>query len=76
MNTARKHQMFRVSWLIIVAMILPFTLTGNSMAQTPQGATYVRQVRTMEQERTGLHKPAGLAFSPHARTDHQQVEGS
>ena len=57
--------LFRLSVLsVVLALILPFLWVPAGSAQG--NAAFIRQVRTLESDKTGLLNPAGLAFSSRA----------
>src|SRR3990172_1411691 len=57
--------LFRLSVLsVVLALILPFLWVPAGKAQG--NAAFIRQVRTLESDKTGLLNPAGLAFSSRA----------
>src|SRR5687767_6740251 len=56
---------FRLAILsLMLALILPFAWVPASSAQSK--AAFIRQVRVLESDQTGLLSPAGLAFSSRA----------
>ena len=57
---------------MILALIFPFLWVQASSAQSNAG--FIRLVRTMESDQTGLLRPAGLAFSSKANA-FQVIEG-
>ena len=60
-----KTFLFRLSILsLVLALILPFLWIPASSAQS--NAAFIRQVRSLESDKTGLLNPAGLAFSSRA----------
>jgi len=60
-----RNFLFRLSTLsLVLALILPFIWIPASSAQS--NAAYIRQVRALESDMTGLLSPAGLAFSSRA----------
>ena len=57
--------LFKLSILsLVLALSLPFLHVPGSAAQA--NAAFIRQIRTLESDQTGLLHPAGLAFSPRA----------
>src|SRR5688500_4236590 len=60
-----RNFLFKFSILsLILALSLPFLLVPMSSAQG--NATFIRQVRALESDQTGVLHPAGLAFSSRA----------
>ena len=60
-----RNFLFRLAILsLILALILPFAWVPASSAQSK--AAFIRQVRVLESDKTGLLSPAGLAFSSRA----------
>ena len=60
-----RNFLFRLSILsLVLALILPFLWIPASSAQS--NAAFIRQVRALESDETGLLNPAGLAFSSRA----------
>ena len=55
---------------ILMGLIVIVALAGGSVTSAQNGAAFVRQVRAMESDDTGLANPAGLAFSPGANAFH------
>src|SRR3989304_3486381 len=65
--------LFRLSVLsVLFALILPLTWVPTGSAQG--NAAFIRQVRALESDKTGLLNPAGLAFSSRANA-FQVIEG-
>src|SRR5688572_11813542 len=63
------HFLFRLSILsLILALILPFLWIPVLSAQSNTG--FIRQIRALEGDQTGLLNPAGLAFSSRANAFH------
>jgi uncharacterized protein YjiK len=57
--------LFRLSILsLVLALIFPFAWVPASSAQS--NAAFIRQIRALESDKTGLFNPAGLAFSSRA----------
>jgi uncharacterized protein YjiK len=62
-----KTFLFRLSILsLVLALILPFLWIPASSAQS--NAAFIRQVRALESDKTGMLNPAGLAFSSRANS--------
>ena len=60
-----KNFLFRLSILsLVLALILPFLWIPASSAQS--NAAFIRKIRSLEGDKTGLLSPAGLAFSSRA----------
>jgi len=60
-----RNFVFRLSILsLILALILPFVWIPVLSAQS--NAAFIRQIRALEGDKTGLINPAGLAFSSRA----------
>jgi uncharacterized protein YjiK len=60
-----RNFLFRLSILsLVLALILPFLWIPASSAQS--NAAFIRQVRALEGDKTGLLSPVGLAFSSRA----------
>lgn len=68
-----RNFLFRLSILLVVlALAFPFLRVPASLAQSEPA--FIRQVRVMESDQTGLFTPAGLAFSARANA-FQVIEG-
>ena len=60
--------------MVMIGLILLFSSGESSATYAQNGPAFIRKVRAMRADETGLANPAGLAFSPGARAFHV-VEG-
>jgi uncharacterized protein YjiK len=60
--------------LALVGLLVLFTFPGSSATLAQSNAAFIRQVRVLEADETGLANPAGLTFSSRANAFHV-VEG-
>ncbi|MEJ2353669.1 MAG: hypothetical protein P8Y03_28145, partial [Anaerolineales bacterium] len=67
MRSIHRHKNVINYLMVLGALIYLFSIGGTATTLAQGGDPFVRRVRALEADETGISNPAGLAFSPRAR---------